>query len=396
MARPHRDLVWTTLWTLACLVAIDLAIGALLPMPADPTRKARPLAEYFDYGRSIESKLRRMTRATPEASSPRTRNGWLEPPEPTGAGTAPAVARPGTRLLSVYGQSFAFQLVDALARADSGWTVRARGGPASPASHGFALWQVDRPRVHADVAVLGVLASSVQALNTNNSATWQFEAPPMYTYPRYRVDAAGRLTASEPIVRSWRDLRATLDEPARMRAWERQMARDDRAYDPLAWRASWGDRSTLVSLLRRAWGQRAQRGRLARLHDRRGFRADAEQVPVLRALVAEFAAGCRADGTVPAVLLLEDAGYSGDLRRLLGPGLDSLGVAWLATSELVDVNDPANLKGDAHFIPEVNLRLAEEFDRRLNAALDRAASRATPGTTDGATEPGLIRPNPAK
>lgn len=396
MARPLRDLAWTTLWTLACLVAIDLAIGTVLRMPTDPTRRARPLAEYFDYGRSIESKLRRMVRSTPETSSPRTRNGWLEPAAPTGAGTAPEVARPGTRLLSVYGQSFAFQLVDALARADSGWTLRSRGGPASPANHGFALWQVDRPRLHADVAVLGVLASSVPALVTNNSATWQFEAPPMYTYPRYRLDAAGRLAAAEPRLRSWQDLRATLDDPARMRAWEEQMARDDAAYDPFVWRASWLDRSTLGSLLRRAWAQRTQRERLARLHDRHGFRPGTEPVAVLGALVSEFAAGCRADGTLPAVLLLEDAGYSGDLRRLLGPKLDSLGVTWLATSELVDVNDPANLKGDAHFVPAVNDRLAAEFDRRLKAALAREGGRTTTGVRDGATGPGLIRPNSAK
>jgi hypothetical protein len=379
--RPVRDLLSTAAWTAFFLVAADLALGALFRMPDDASKPPAPLAQYFDFGTSIEGKLRRMVRDDDSTSAPVTRAGWLEP---WNDGDAPVAAAPGGLLVAAYGQSFAFQVVGPMAGMDSAITLRTRGGPASPASHSYAFWTQDRRRLHADVAIFGVLASSVRAIDAATASTWQFEAPPPYTMPRYRVAPGGGLAVSEPEVRSLADLRAALADPVRFRAWEAQLSRDDAWYDPLLWRASWVDRVTLARVLRRAWAQRAQREKLARVHDRAGFRESAEQVRVLRALVGSFASGCRADGTLPVVLLLEDAGYSDHLGRLLGPHLDSLGVTWLATHEVADAGNPVNFKADGHFVPEVNARIAAALLQRIRAGLARSGG----GTEGRAAPPG--------
>jgi len=371
MDRTRQDTLVTALWMVACLVAVDLGLSLAFRMPPVPTRPPAPLALYFHYGTSIEAKLRRMVAASDSASAPVARAGWLEP---FNDGNAPLVARPGGRLVAVYGQSFAFQVVGPMVRMDTSLTLRTRGGPASPASHGYALWSADRGRVRPDVAILGILASSVRGIDANSAAAWQFESPSPFTYPRYRVAADGSLVASPPFLRSLADLRGALADPARWRTWEEQVARDDAWYDPLLWRASWLDRSSLARLLRRAWAQREQRLRLARLHDRDGFREDAEAVRVLRALAGSFVDGCRADGTLPVVLLLEDGGYSDHLSRLLGPELERRGAVWLGTHALADPSNPMNLKGDGHFIEAVNERLARELLRRVRAGLDDAGA----------------------
>jgi len=371
MEDSRRDLLVTGLWTIAFLVAIDLGLGVLFRLPSDPTRAPAPLARYFDFGSSIEAKARRMVRERDSETSPTALAGWLEPP--AADGTPPA---PGRRLVTAYGQSLPFQVTGPMAAMDPSLVLRTRGGPASPASHGYALWEAERRRRPPDIAILGVLASSVRGLDAATAATWQFEAPPLYTYPRYRVGADGRPVGEAPLVRSLGDLRATFAERARWRAWEAQLARDDAWYDPLLWRASWLDRSSFARLLRRAWAQRQQRVHLARLHDRRGFREHAEPVRVLRALVRSFVDGCRADGTLPVVLLLEDAGYSDHLTRVLGPELEQKGAVWMGTHALADPGNPVNLKGDGHFVPELNERLAAELLRRIRAGLDDAKARS--------------------
>lgn len=382
--RPTRDLLVTAAWTVVFLAAADIALGALFRMPADASKPPAPLVQYFDFGTSIEAKLRRMA-PRDSTRAPVSSGGWLEP---WNADEEPVSPVHGGPLVVAYGQSFTHQVVRALGALDSTITLRMRGGPAAPASHSYALWEQDRTRLHADVAILGVLASSVRALDAASSSTWQFEHPPQFTFPRYRIAAGGQLVVSPPAVRSLAGLRATLAEPAALRAWEAQLERDDGWYDPLLWRASWADRSTLVRVLRRAWGQREQREHLARLHGRAGFREDAEQVRVLRALVRSFTVGCRADGTLPVVLLMEDAGYSDHLGRLLGGELDSLGVTWLASHEIADADNPANLLPDAHFIPAINERMAAEVLRRIRAGLAREAAPSGISVAAGQSAPG--------
>ena len=78
------------------------------------------------------------------------------------------------------------------------------------------------------------------------------------------------------------------------------------------------------------------------------------------------------------VVLLEDAGYSDHLSRALGPDLDRIGAAWMGTHALADPGNPVNLKGDGHFIPEVNERLAAALLARVRAGLSETGAPTDP------------------
>ena len=69
MERVRRDLLATALWTLAFLAAADIVLGVAFRMPEDPAVPPATLAQYFDFGASIESKMRRMVRDSDSASA---------------------------------------------------------------------------------------------------------------------------------------------------------------------------------------------------------------------------------------------------------------------------------------------------------------------------------------
>lgn len=368
MNRGRRDLIVTSLCTVATLLAVDAVLDAAFRMPSDARRRPSPFAYYFDYGRSLEAKFREIVRDHDTLSAPFAREGWLEPPQPV---EAPG---PGRRRVLALGQSFTYQVMTGLMDLDSTLAVDRRGGPSSPPSHLYALWQGTPRDVRPDIAIFGVLASSLRGMNASTAATWQFEVPPAFTYPRYHLDAAGALVAGPLPVRSLDDLRAALRDPHRLRAWEAQLARDDDWFDPFLWRESWLDRSVFARLLRRAWYQRGVRQRQQQLHGPDGFAPDLEAIPLIRAMLAKFVEGCRAEGTLPVVLLIEDRGFGDHLAREFGADLERLGATWLATHECVDPKNPDDGMPGGHFSLAANRRIAAELLRRIRLAPDLPAA----------------------
>lgn len=363
MERGIRDLVATSLWTLAFVLAVDSVLNAAFRMPSDPRVKPSQMAYYLGYGRSLEGKFRDIVRDDDSTSTPFAKAGWLEPAQPV---TAPG---PGRRRIVAYGQSFTFQVMAGLTEQDSTFVVDRRGGPSSPPSHLYALWQSTPRRDRADIAVFGVLASSIRGMNASTGATWQFEVPPPFTYPRYHLDSSGSLVAGPLPVRSLDDVRAALRDPNRLREWEVQLERDDEWYEPYFWRQTWLDESVIVRLVRRAWYQRAFHQRVKKLHGPRGFAEDTEAIPVMRSILASFVRDCRAEGTLPVVLLIEDREYLDHLSRAVGPDLDRLGVIWIASHQWVDPGNPADALPGRHFSQEANRRIALELLRRIRGEM---------------------------
>src|SRR5258708_21159088 len=70
------------LWVCIGLVVIDVLINIVLAYPNDP-RVINPskLRLYFEYGRSTEGQLSRMTRADRAETAPITLSGWYDPLE---------------------------------------------------------------------------------------------------------------------------------------------------------------------------------------------------------------------------------------------------------------------------------------------------------------------------
>jgi hypothetical protein len=361
------------LYTAAWLLLLDVIIDVTFRPPADPRVEPSKMERYFDYGRSVESKLRRMIGPTREQSAPVAPVGWLDPDEPVTVPSQPS--RPDHVLIAAYGQSFTGKLLDALHAIDPRYETRFRGGPGAPLSHSFEMYRMDRGRHEAKVVVIGVLASAIPGLTSLTNMTVQFEGPVPCTYPRF-VLRDGKLTAIQPSVRTFEQLQAVLADPQRWRRFVAELEQHDAGFDRFVFERDLLDASSLGRTIRRGFGQKHAREFNAHFVGQHGFTNHAGVIDVAEALLAEFAATVRADGKLPYVLLFNDRGYNDYLYRALGPRLARRGVAYFSTHESAPPTQARLFLGDGHFLPEIDRALAAAFRERLNADLARWRSPA--------------------
>jgi hypothetical protein len=354
--------VYTLLW----LVLLDVAIDLGTRPPADPRVEPSKLQGYFDYGRSVESKLRRMIGPTRELSAPVAPVGWLDPAEP--APPERRASQPDRVLIAAYGQSFTGNLLAALRGLDPRFEVRFRGGPGSPLSHSFEMYRMDRGLHEAQVAVIGVLASAVSGLTSLTNMTVQFEVPVPCTYPRF-VLQGGELHAIRSSVRTFEQLQAALRDPQRWRRFVAELERHDLGFDRLVFEHDPLDWSSLGRTIRRGLGQKHARDFNARFLDEHGFVNRDGVLDVAEALLAEFAETARRDGKLPYVLLFNDRGYRDHLFRALGPRLERRGIRYFSTHEVAPPTEAKLFLGDGHFLPEIDRALAAALRERLLAEL---------------------------
>jgi hypothetical protein len=362
----------------ACwLVLIDVGVGLLCRPDPNPQHEPKGLARYFQYGRSVESKLRYMVRDTPETSAPVASAGWLATVE----GVLQPVHRERTHpsdanhmLIAVYGQSFSLRATNAIAEVDPTIETRFLGGPAAPLSHSFAVFEGDRGKHQAKVVTIGVLASTLSRLTSLTNMTLWFEEPQPLTYPRYFLEN-GELRAIQPLVQSFDELRDTLRDPVRWKQFTTQLSRHDAAYDPYVFERDVFDYSTLGRAVRRAYGQRHAREFASRYLDKNGFTQQDQIVDVAAAILAKFAQDATADGRMPYVLLFNDSGQGNHLPRALGPHLDRLGIAYLSSDSVIAPNDPANYEANGHFRPDLDRAFAEAWRDDLHRRLDPDGER---------------------
>ncbi len=362
-----RDLARAALWTAVSLLAIDLGLGlALGDPPRGATQSKSQLHRYFEYGRSIEGKIRLMVGPTEEQSHPMARTGWLEPP----VGQPRSIPEGSDLLVAVYGMSFSAHASLAMHEQDPGIAVRNAGGPGATLSHSYAMYQRDRGEHEASVVVLGLLASSFPSLSTVTHATWNFEAPSPHFYPRYTV-LDGVLSARPAPIGSLDELRSALADAARFDAVVAEIAASDVFFDPFVFRGSLLDRSVIVRTVRRAWGQRVKRTAIGRFHTARGFTNELHAIDLASAIVRDFVAQVRADGKLPVVLLINDLGYADHLFQALLPVIQETGVDFVSTHEIAPATDLSNFIRDGHFTPENDRRIGEALADRINRALNR-------------------------
>lgn len=381
-----RDAARAAAWTLLALVALDLAIGRAFP-PVDP-RSGEPggrLRQYFNYGWSVEAKLRRLVGPSEAESAPIVAAGWLAEPVVDAFPSRPRAGDDALAGLSIYGMSFSNRVGEELSALEPRRRVRLLAGPAAPPSHSFALYERDRG-ADSEVVVLAVLASSVHAMQTTTGLTWQFEAPAPYTYPTYWVDRAGTLRSEPPRIDRPDELRAALSDPARWAGYLADLRARDGGYSDLLVPAGPLDHSTLARLARRAVAQAHQARLTGRIRDGDAFRADSGPIVTLRAMSEEFAASARRVGKRPVLLLIEDQGYGGSLERSLGPTLRSIGLPYLATHAICPATDPRNFVADGHFTPECDRKVAAALLELLET--DAPASAHASGSSQPLAEAG--------
>jgi hypothetical protein len=345
-ARLRRRVFAVLSWTLAASILIDVAVGYAFRLPADPRSTGSPLQNYFDYGRSIEGKLRRLVGKTPEGDAPIVKSGWL-----SRECDVPSTFERDQPSFDIYGMSFTNHIADEMERLEPGLAGRRFGGPAAPPNHSFAcfLRRLAGNRTLAPVQIIGVLASSVRRMETISGLTTSFESPMPFTYPRYSLTDEGRLEGRMPSIRSEDDLRSALDDPRKWRAFENDLAAADYFYSRAVFRADILDHSVMARMLRRAWGQRMVNERTDALRTKDGFSGAPDIMPVLREMLLDFAAKARERGARPIVILIEDRGYGGTISAPVVPMLRANAIDFISTSAIVAPDDSGNFVADGHF-----------------------------------------------
>ena len=190
---------------------MDAAVGFVFRAPAAPGR-ATTMQRYFDYGRSIEGKLRRYVGSSPDQDAEIMSAGWLNDCD------VPTMARPGKLMFDIYGMSFSNNIADRLEQLDPSLASQRFAGPAAPPNHSYACF-ARRARMGLDrapIQILGILASSIPRMETLSGLTTSFEAPQPFTYPRYSLTPDGRLAARWSSIKSQEELRAALSDPDKM------------------------------------------------------------------------------------------------------------------------------------------------------------------------------------
>ena len=349
-------------WVLTWLVALDIAAATLFAYPRDPRNlDPNPLALYFDYGRSMEGRLRRATRSTPEATAPITLAGWYDP-----LIAIERHAEPGAPKVTIYGMSHAVRLADALDEVAPQYRVRSIGAPGAGTNWAYGAFLRDEHDRIGDVAVLAIMSSTLPMILSPTPMDWNTSFAMPYTADRF-IDTGDGLKRIRPPYESFPDYVRALNEKGAWEAALGQFARTDPFFDRFLVEATPLDKSTIVRLARRGWSQRRDRQWRETVLTADGYDAESEPVRVANAIISSFARQAREAGVVPVIYIVDSFGYGDQLSQALSETLRREAIPYLASSRYLDPMVPTNYLPDSHF--------TDSNDRELAAVLARIIDR---------------------
>jgi hypothetical protein len=355
---PRQAIPMTALiiWTLLSLVAIDVLINFFFAYPKDPKFVNPSRAQlYFEYGRSIEGQLSRMTRQNRSETAPITLSGWYDPMEPI-----EEPSKSATSIVTFYGGSHTVRLAKALGRASDRFSPRIVAAPAATSNWAYGAYLRDRGGSKSQAVVLTFISMNFAMISSLSPMIWDMDTPMPYTADRFYIEG-NLLKVIHPPYASFDQYVQTFYNPTAWSAALEFFAKNDPIYDSLAMRANILDRSSLWRLFRRGHDQDLIRELQKSVLDQSGFRLDSDEVRVAHAIIHEFAVQARSDGMLPVIFIVNNLGYSDNLFRALRPVLNADNIPYLSSHTIVPPNDPRGYLPDSHF--------TDEFDDHLAAAL---------------------------
>lgn len=359
MDRKNRTAYYLKIvfWMIVNLILIDLAINLLFHHPTDPHARPSRLQDYFEYGRSVEGKLDRMTRPDADASSPRVRGGWLNSDK--FKGLPDKASKRDNILIALYGMSHTQELWWAIQKIDSRFDIRGFMAAGAAPNWSYAAYEMDRGRHKADVVVLGILTDSITPITATTGMTAFFDSSFPYTFPRYTVKNDILFSAYPPFY----DAKGYIEHFYNQRKWKSfrvWLSENDKYYDPFLFRRSILDHSALFRLMRRAYAEREKQKIAQSVYMQTGFDENSEEIIVLRAIIKEFAESARSDNIIPVIYIVNSKNRGDHLFRALKPVLDANRIPHLSTHIICPPDDPRNyLTENSHFTPSKDLELAQ-------------------------------------
>jgi hypothetical protein len=359
---PWRSALKVLAWLVASLVVIDVAINAIFAYPQDP-KETNPssLQKYFDYGRSTEGKLRRMTICDRDKTAPITLSGWYSPLTVLNY----TVAKP-YHTVSIYGMSHAMLLGSALERVSDRHNIRRIGAPGASANWAYGAYLRDTGNADSDVVVLAMMSLTIPVITSASPMFWNYDGPSPYTADRFELED-NKLVATPPDFDSFDDYCKTFMDKA---AWEKAMANmtaGDTSFSEFAFNASWLDNSALFRLVRRAHNQHTADLSGSYSISKAGVVPDSKQIIIAQAIVREFASDARSKGKLPVIYIVNNLGYGDYLYQSLKPVLESDKIPFVNSATIADPALPMNYLSDSHFIPPIDDEIARELVRVVDA-----------------------------
>lgn len=358
-------------WAIAGLAAIDTFIGVAFDYPSNPKTPPSRLQAFFEYGRSTESALKRMTRPDRSRTAPITLAGWYDPIVSTGPQeeqVLPATSEPLKAVVTIYGGSHSVRLAHALGRVSKYLAWRSVGAPGATPNWSFGAFLRDQDGYKKSTAVVLTFNTNLlPAITSFSPAMWNNDSPMPYTGDRFFL-TGGRLEVMHPPYDSFEEYERMLRDP---KAWPWAVnffAGNDPLFDSISFRSSALDSSALVRLMRRAYNTDRHKKIERAVLSKSMFHPESEAIQVARAIIHEFSARARADGKIPVVYLVNDVGYSDVLFRALKPSLDADAVPYVSSHQFVSPSDPNGYLPDSHF--------TDANDDRLAAALEEVIMKA--------------------
>jgi hypothetical protein len=348
-----RRSIYVALFAVIGLVAVDVLINFIFAYPSDPrVTKPSSLRLYFEYGRSAEGQLVRMTRPDRSETAPITLTGWYDPLQPI---ELPSKAH--NPIVTFYGLSHAVKLAYALGRVSDRFTPRIVGAPSATSNWSYGAYLRDRGGGKSHVVVLAFSAQTLPWITSMSPMTFVFDRPMPYTSDRFYVEG-DQLRVIHPPYASFDGFVQTFYDPAKWSTALSFFAKNDPMYNGFMMRTSILDHSSLFRLVRRAVGQHVLADTGAAVIDKAGFKPDSEQVKVAEAIIHEFAINARSDGMIPVIYLVNNLGYSDYLFRALSPMLRADHIPYLSSHTIVSADNPRGYLPDTHFTDEVDDKLA--------------------------------------
>jgi hypothetical protein len=357
-------------WVAIGLAIIDLAINFLFAYPSDPRNTApSKLQSYFEYGRSTEGQLLRMTRKDPKETAPITLPGWYETMEVT---EFPPKAPDS--IVTIYGMSHAVRLGLALHRVSKRYTPRILGAPGAPTNWSYGAFLRDRGGHKSTAVVLAFMSHNFGIMSSLSAMTWAYDLPMPYTSDRFYLEG-GELRTLHPPYATFEAYADALYDPDRWEQVREFFAANDPMYNAAFFRANFLDHSSIFRMLRRSYEQR-----YLRATRQSGFDPDSESIKVAHAIIHNFAAEARQAGMIPIIYIVNNFGFSDYLYRALAPALRADSVPYLSSHTVVSPDDPRGYLRDSHFTEEVDDRLAEALENVVDQARANASERTAPSS----------------
>jgi hypothetical protein len=352
--------IHVAVWVLIGLITIDILIDFLLAYPADPKVTNPPfLRAYFEYGRSIEGQLSRMSRIDRSQTAPITLSGWYDP-----LAVQEFPSEPQKPIVSFYGMSHAVRLGLALGRISDRFTPRIIGAPGATSNWAYGAYLRDRGGGKSRSVVLAFMSQNFPMITTLSAMTWAMDMPMPYTADRFYLKN-NQLQVIHPPYTSFEGYVKAFNEPKEWSKVRELFAKNDPMYNSFIMRANVLDHSSLFRLGRRAYGQRFLRGARKAVLNASGFRPDSEQVRVAHAIIHDFAMQARNDGMIPVIFIINNLGYSDYLYKALSPILHADNIPYLSSHLIASPDDPRAYLPDSHFTDQVDDKLAAALVRLI-------------------------------